>query len=115
MLKKKINKLNNNKPKIMKSKKIFITLIVLIVWAVFSVGYIGYMQWQQFKNNKLQQAYQSGISYVVDQLITQTAKCQVVPINLGDKKANLVDTSCLQQNKEADKQASPATTDTTAK
>lgn len=82
----------------MKISKTAISFIVLIVWAVFSIGWMCFDNWQDFKNQQLNAAYQQGMAGAVQSIITESEKCAQtgVPLNVGDKKATIVNVTCLQ-------------------
>ena len=76
--------------------------IVLIVWLVFTTLYLVYGEYNRLTNYVAKNAYNQGLTTAVTQIITESEKCQAVPINVGDKKATIINIECLKQ---------PATTD----
>ena len=84
------------------SKSFFLKLFVAL-WMVFSVGYIGWNIWGSVKNGLMGQAYQQGVTDVINQLI-QTAEnnnCKAIPIFNKDQKKSveLVNATCLAKPK----------------
>jgi len=92
-----------------KGGKKSITYIVLVIWVVFSVLYVGFdvAVWTSktiYKNGQraaLQQAYNTGRSEAVKQVIQEAQKCQSFPVNVGKISTNLISVECLQAAKQA--------------
>ncbi|MBN2087304.1 hypothetical protein JW758_03070 [Candidatus Peregrinibacteria bacterium] len=76
--------------------------IVLIVWLVFATLYVLYGEYNRLNNYVAARAYNAGISTAVTQIITESQKCQPVPVNVNELKASLVNLECLQQPEEAE-------------
>ena len=73
---------------------------VVLLWIVASVAYIGYDTWRDYQIRGIQQAYQSGATDTIKQLLdkSQATQCkETVPVSLGDTKVEFVDVKCLQQ------------------
>lgn len=79
------------------NSKQVIWVAALVLWIVFSLGYIGYDQWQDFQVNKINQAYQAGITNSVNSLITESEKCQPIKVYNGEKNVEFIAVSCLQK------------------
>ena len=71
--------------------------IILIVWIIFTTLYLIYGEYNRLTNYVAQRAYNQGITTAVTQMITESEKCQPVPINVDDKKATLINVDCLKQ------------------
>lgn len=73
--------------------------ILLTLWVVFSFLYISYSIFENFKTGILQNAYIAGQTDTVNKLLEQAANKECKPFNVyaGDKKADLINVSCLQQ------------------
>jgi len=71
--------------------------IVLIIWLVFTTLYFFYDGYDRLANYVAKNAYNQGITTAVTQIITESEKCQPVPINVDDKKATIINVSCLQK------------------
>ena len=78
------------------TKKITI-LVTIIIWIIFSVTYIINDQWQDFKIDQIQVAYQNGASSSIKTIISESAKCQPIPLFDGSTKVSLIAIECLQQ------------------
>ena len=71
--------------------------IVLLVWLIFATLYVVYGEYNRLNNFVAARAYNAGISEAVTQIITESEKCQPVPINVGEMKASIINVGCLQQ------------------
>jgi len=71
--------------------------IVLIVWVVFTTLYLVYGEYNRLANYVAKNAYNQGLTTAVTQIITESEKCQPIPINVNDKKATLINIDCLKQ------------------
>jgi hypothetical protein len=71
--------------------------IVLIVWLVFTTLYLVYGEYSRLQNFVANRAYNKGLADAVGQIITESQKCQAIPINVDDKKATLINVDCLKQ------------------
>jgi hypothetical protein len=67
--------------------------IVLIAWVVFATLYVIVGEYNRMQNY----VYNAGISKAVSTIITQSQKCQAVPVTMGDVTVNVVDIACLQK------------------
>jgi predicted negative regulator of RcsB-dependent stress response len=86
----------------MKISKNLVISVVAILWVVFSLGYIGWDIWGDFKVNQVNNALRNGYSQAILDVGAQAAKCQEVPLNLGDNKTmSIVSVECLKQAQEA--------------
>jgi len=74
--------------------------IVLIVWLVFTTLYFFYDGYDRLANYVYKNGYNTGITTAVTQIITESEKCQPIPINVDDKKATLINVDCLKQQAE---------------
>ena len=78
-------------------------VFLLVLWMIFSIGYIGWSVWNNIRAGMLNQAYQQGVTDVINQLISQVEKnnCKPVPVfNQTDKKqVELVSVACLTKPK----------------
>lgn len=79
-------------------KKFLFTII--IVWIIFSIGYVGYDQWWKFRAWQFQAGYQAAITDSVKAIMDQSDKCLPTTVTNGDKKVEIIATSCLQQPQE---------------
>lgn len=86
-----------------------------MIWVIFSAIYIINDQWQDFQTAQMQQAYQKGVSESVRALMTESAKCNKVPLYYGDQTVEVVAVSCLSAAEKGNPQpsasAKPATTE----
>ncbi len=73
---------------------------LLTLWAVFSFVYISYNIYNNFRTQVLQNAYMTGKSDTVNALIEQASnkECKTFNVYSGEKKVDLINVSCLQQN-----------------
>jgi hypothetical protein len=75
--------------------------IAIIAWIVISVSYIWYDVWSDFKVNIIQSSYQKGVTDTLGQVIVESEKwCTWFDVTITDKKANLVNTKCLESAQE---------------
>jgi hypothetical protein len=74
--------------------------IILIVWIIFTTLYLIYGEYNRLANYVAKNAYNAGITTAVTQIIAESEKCQPVPINVDDKKATIINVSCLQKQAE---------------
>ncbi len=88
------------------TKKIFLRkaikkvgLVILLLWLVFSAGYVIRDQWLRFQFKQIQTAYQKGITDSIRTIMVQSANCQQVTLQDGDKRVELIATSCLETEK----------------
>jgi len=70
--------------------------IVLVVWLIFATLYVVYGEYSRLNNFVAARAYNAGISEAVSQIITESEKCQPVPINVGEMTATIMNLECLQ-------------------
>jgi hypothetical protein len=70
---------------------------VLVIWIIFATLYVVYGEYNRLTNYVAKRAYNAGVSSAVSQIITESQKCQPVPVNVDDLKANLVNLDCLQK------------------
>ena len=73
-------------------KKLFWLLV--IGWMVFSLIYILRDQWLKFRFRELQTMYQRGIEDAVRLIMNQSANCQEVLLQDGQRKIKLIDVTC---------------------
>lgn len=95
--------ITTNSANIATHKKIIATSVVIVMiigWIIFSLIYIVSDKWQDYQLSQMQQAYQQGISKSVQTLMTESAKCNKIPLYYGDQIIEVVDTSCLSASKE---------------
>ncbi len=73
--------------------------IILIVWSVISLVYIIFITWTDFKTKEMAQAYQTGESDTVSQIIkqAQSEDCQSFTVYNSSGKVQLVNAQCLPQ------------------
>lgn len=71
--------------------------IILVIWIIFATLYVIYGEYNRLANYVAQRAYNAGVSSAVSQIITESQKCQPVPVNVGDSKASLINLDCLQK------------------
>ena len=81
-------------------KKIVIVVFVLSALLLGAVGYIGYNFYANAKYTQqvgiYNQGYSVGAGETVSQIVELAAKCQVVPIPVGENQTvNLVAVGCL--------------------
>ncbi len=77
--------------------KKFIVLVIIIIWIIFSVGYIINDQWQDFRIEQIKDAYQSGAANSIKTIISESTKCQPIPLFDGSTKVSVIAVKCLQQ------------------
>ncbi|KKU55598.1 MAG: hypothetical protein UX75_C0004G0035 [Candidatus Moranbacteria bacterium GW2011_GWE2_47_10] len=72
---------------------------LVIAWFIIATLYVGYDLWSDYKVKGIDAAYKAGVSNTVNQLIEQTEKsqCQSFEVFSGDKKVQLLDAQCVQQ------------------
>lgn len=73
--------------------------IILISWAALSFVYIAWGFYQDFRFTVMQNAYVAGQTDTVNKLLEQASNKECKPFNVysGEKKADLINVSCLQQ------------------
>jgi hypothetical protein len=86
------NKINCDASKVWK--------VIFILWIIFATVYVIVGEYNRLNNFVAQRAYNQGITDAVSQIITESQKCQPVPVNVGEMKANLINLDCLQQPEE---------------
>lgn len=79
--------------------------IILIVWIVFASLYVVYGEYQRLQRVVANTSYNRGLSTAVNQLISESAKCQPIPVKAGDVQVDLIAIKCLQGG---DNQEAPA-------
>lgn len=80
--------------------------ILAIIWIVFSIFYIIKDQWEDFQLSKMQQSYQNGVSDSVRTLITESAKCNKIPLYYDNQTIEMIEISCISENKNENQQES---------
>ena len=83
-----------------KCKPCHIWKVILIVWIVFATLYVLIGEYNRLNNFVAQRAYNAGLGDAVSQIITESEKCQPVPVNVGELSAQLVNLGCIQQPEE---------------
>lgn len=75
--------------------------LAIILWLVFSIGYMCWDIWSDFKIKSINQAYQTGRTDTVSQLITQAEnkECQPFSVFSDQKQIQLINTACLNAAK----------------
>jgi hypothetical protein len=71
--------------------------VIFILWIIFATIYVIIGEYNRVQNLVAQRAYNAGISSAVSQIITESQKCQPVPVNVDDLKASLINLDCLQK------------------
>ena len=74
--------------------------IIFIIWIIFATVYVIYGEYNRLTNYVANNAYNAGIQTAVTQIITESQKCQPVPINVEELSAQLINLECLQQPEE---------------
>lgn len=79
---------------------------LLTLWVVFSFLYISWNMYENFKMNVMQNAYIAGQNDTVTKLLEQASNKECKPFNVyaGDKKADLINITCLQKAPETSKE-----------
>ena len=79
---------------------------LLVLWVAFSFIYISWNMYEGFKINIIQNAYIAGQNDTVTKLLEQASNKECKPFNVyaGDKKADLINVSCLQKAPETSAQ-----------
>lgn len=77
---------------------------LLTLWVVFSFLYITWNIYEGFKLNVMQNAYIAGQNDTVAKLLEHASNKECKPFNVyaGDKKADLINVSCLQKAPQAE-------------
>ncbi|MDD5377209.1 MAG: hypothetical protein PHH16_03765 [Candidatus Gracilibacteria bacterium] len=77
--------------------------VLLTLWVVFSFLYISWNMYENFKMDVMQNAYIAGQTDTVNKLLDQASNKECKPFNVyvGDKKADLINVTCLQQAPQA--------------
>ena len=90
--------------------KRFIIHTVLIVWVVFSLGYIAVDQYNDFKLGVLNNAYMSGRTESVNELISliKNESCEPINVSNGSEGVRVIDIQCLQAASDLPAQAGQA-------
>lgn len=83
---------------------------IVIIWFIAATGYVAYDQFADYKIKGIQQAYQSGYTTAVDDLIKKTKEsgCQSFEVTKDSEKASLISADCLQQMQAQASSATPA-------
>jgi len=76
------------------SKKTILYFLVFF-WLVFSISYIFWDVWNDFNMRQLSNAYQQGATDIINRLIIESEKCQLIPIFSGEKQVQLINVNCL--------------------
>lgn len=88
---------------LMKYEKSTVIIIVLSALLVIAAGFIASEQLQKARAAQLlnvsQQAYYAGVYDTVSSLYRETENCNVATVNLINLTRQLVDVSCLKQEK----------------
>jgi predicted nucleic-acid-binding protein len=58
------------------------------------VVYIGNDIWSNYKKVQLLEAYNQGKADIIDYLIQEAGKCEVIPVFSGDKEEQLIGVDC---------------------
>ncbi len=80
-----------------KDWKKIILLTILVVWVLFSTGYIVYLKLNSIYKEKLNQAYNSGIGYSIQTLITELKKCKPVTVYNQEEQVDVISVDCLEK------------------
>jgi hypothetical protein len=70
--------------------------IALIVWLIFATLYVVYGEYNRLSKFVANRAYNAGLQEAVTQIITESKKCQPIPVNVGELQATLINLECLQ-------------------
>ncbi len=67
------------------------------LWIIFSVSYIVWDIWSDFRIHSINQAYQSGRTDTISQLINQAENeaCQPFSVSDGERRVQLINVACL--------------------
>ncbi len=71
--------------------------IVLLVWLIFATLYVFYGEYNRLSKFVANRAYNAGLQEAVTQIITESQKCQPIPVNVGELQATLINLECLQE------------------
>jgi hypothetical protein len=85
---------------------------VVIIWFVATTGYVVFDLYTGYKIQGMQQAYQTGYTTAVDDLMkkSEESQCQPFEAQKDDKKIQLVNARCLQQSGSQPSQSSGSQT-----
>ena len=75
-----------------------VLIVVLVAAIILLAGYIGMDKYNGYVIGSMQSAYLLGYQDAVQQMMTEAAKCNQVPIYMGNQTMNLVAVECLQQS-----------------
>ena len=82
--------------------------LLLLLWLIFSVAYVAWNEYNRFSLFVMQRSYQSGRAEAVAEIMQQGAKCQPVPLAVGDQKTAVIDLNCLTKGNAAPAKAPAA-------
>ncbi|MFH1188138.1 MAG: hypothetical protein V1688_04770 [bacterium] len=85
-----------------------IIALIIMIWIIFSAIYIINDKWKDFQLSQMQQSYQKGVADSVRALMTESAKCDKIPLYYGGQTVEVVAVSCLQKQDENKSQTSAA-------
>jgi hypothetical protein len=77
-------------------------VLILMAWSVVSLIYIivdvkaNLEDMNQVRQAGIQQGAQAGVTQLVSQAMMMSQNCEVVPLVLGDRTVNLINTQCLE-------------------
>lgn len=80
--------------------------ILAMIWVIFSILYIIKDQWEDFQLSKMQQSYQNGVSDSVKTLISESAKCNKIPLYNDNQTIEMIEVSCVSDSKKDNSQES---------
>ena len=70
--------------------------VIFIIWIIFASVYVIYGEYNRLANRVAKSAYNAGLQEAVVRIITESEKCQAVPINVGEMSAQIINLKCLQ-------------------
>ena len=70
--------------------------IIVLIWLIFATLYVVYGEYNRLNNYVAARAYNAGLQEAVTQIITESKKCQPIPVNVGELQATLINLECLQ-------------------